>query len=54
MGLGTGGFKANISPMVAEQSKLTRLTVVTLKSGERVIQDPSMTASRIYMSVFQR
>ena len=48
-GLGTGGFKANISPLVAEQYKRTKLFVTTTKSGERVIVDPVLTTSRIYM-----
>ncbi|KAG9220199.1 hypothetical protein CCMSSC00406_0007106 [Pleurotus cornucopiae] len=49
MGLGTGGFKANISPLVAEQYRRTKLFVVTRESGERVIVDPALTVSRIYM-----
>lgn len=49
MGLGTGGFKANISPLVAEQYKKTKLFVTTTKSGERVIVDPAITTASIYM-----
>ncbi|KAJ6549939.1 oligopeptide transporter [Mycena capillaripes] len=49
MGFGTGLFKANISPLVAEQYRRTKLFVVTTKSGERVIVDPSLTVSRVYM-----
>lgn len=49
MGLGTGGFKANISPLVAEQYRVTALRVKTLPSGQRVIVDPALTTSRIYM-----
>jgi POT family proton-dependent oligopeptide transporter len=49
MGLGTGGFKANISPLVAEQYKRTKMFVATTKSGERVIVDPALTTTRIYM-----
>ncbi|KIJ60849.1 hypothetical protein HYDPIDRAFT_116711 [Hydnomerulius pinastri MD-312] len=48
-GTGTGGFKANLSPLIAEQYRRTKLFVITTKSGERVIVDPSMTTSRIYM-----
>jgi len=48
-GFGTGGFKANISPLVAEQYKRTKMFVTTTKSGERVIVDPVLTTSRIYM-----
>ncbi|KZT25908.1 peptide transporter PTR2A [Neolentinus lepideus HHB14362 ss-1] len=49
MGLGTGGFKANISPLVAEQYKRTKLFLRTTKAGERVVVDPALTTSRIYM-----
>ncbi|KAI0339306.1 oligopeptide transporter [Trametopsis cervina] len=49
MGVGTGGFKSNISPLVAEQYRITKLFVRTEKSGERVVVDPTLTASRIYM-----
>ncbi|KAF9788444.1 PTR2-domain-containing protein [Thelephora terrestris] len=49
MGLGTGGFKPNTSPLVAEQYKKTRLFIRYTKSGEKVIVDPSLTTSSIYM-----
>lgn len=49
MGLGTGLFKSNISPLIAEQYRRTRLFVVSTKKGERVIVDPVMTISRVYM-----
>lgn len=49
MGVGTGGFKANIAPLIAEQYREDRPYVTTLASGERVIVDPSATVSRIYM-----
>ncbi|TFK37850.1 POT family-domain-containing protein [Crucibulum laeve] len=49
MGFGTGLFKANISPLVAEQYKRTKLFVITTNSGERVIVDPTLTVSRVYM-----
>jgi POT family proton-dependent oligopeptide transporter len=48
MGLGTGAFKANISPLVAEQYTQTRMRVTTLPSGERVILDPALTTNKIY------
>ncbi|KAI1006283.1 putative peptide transporter [Podosphaera aphanis] len=48
MGLGTGSFKPNISPMIAEQLPITRMTVSTLPSGEKVIIDPTVTQSRVY------
>ncbi|KAL0572866.1 hypothetical protein V5O48_009096 [Marasmius crinis-equi] len=49
MGLGTGMFKSNISPLIAEQYKRTKLFIRTEKSGERVIVDPALTVARVYM-----
>jgi POT family proton-dependent oligopeptide transporter len=49
MGIGTGGFKANISPLIAEQYRHKKHFVITTSHGERVIVDPSLTISRIYM-----
>ncbi|KAI3331085.1 POT family protein [Ustulina deusta] len=53
-GIGVGFFKANISPMIAEQYEGThpRPVVETLKSGERVIKDPVLTISVIYMRYY--
>lgn len=48
MGLGTGGFKPNISPLVVEQIPYLTAIVRTLPTGERVIIDPTITQSRIY------
>jgi proton-dependent oligopeptide transporter, POT family len=48
MGVGTGGFKPNINPLIVEQLPLERMRVKTLKSGERVLIDPAVTASRVY------
>ncbi|CAO1622437.1 unnamed protein product [Jaminaea pallidilutea] len=49
MGIGTGFFKSNCSTLIAEQVKGKRPTVQTLKSGERVIIDPSLTIARLFM-----
>jgi POT family proton-dependent oligopeptide transporter len=50
LGFGTGAFKANISPLIAEQYKQTKLRVIIdPKSGQRVIMDPSITLSRIFL-----
>lgn len=46
--VGTGFFKANISPMLAEQNTDTRLRV-EVRKGERVIVDPAVTNARIFM-----
>ncbi|KAI0869897.1 POT family protein [Hypoxylon argillaceum] len=53
-GIGVGFFKANISPMIAEQYEAghPRPIVETLKSGERVIKDPVLTISVIYMRYY--
>lgn len=48
-GAGTGGFKSNISPLVAEQQRNLKPFVRVKKNGERVIVDPAMTTARIYM-----
>ena len=49
IGLGTGGIKSNVSPLIAEQYQNTKPFLKTLKSGERVIVDPAATIQRIYM-----
>lgn len=49
LGIGTGGFKPNISPLIIEQLPLTKMIVRKLPSGERVIHDPALTANRVYM-----
>lgn len=48
MGVGTGGFKPNVNPLIVEQLDLERMVVRTLPTGERVIVDPAATASRVY------
>ena len=48
-GIGTGFFKSNISPLLAEQTKETRMHITTTKTGERVIVDPAITNSRIFL-----
>lgn len=48
MGAGTGGFKPNISPLVAEQMQLDHMEVQTNAKGERVLVDPAITTNRVY------
>jgi len=48
MGVGTGGFKPNVNPLIVEQLDLERMVIRTLPTGERVIIDPAATASRVY------
>jgi len=45
---GTGGIKANVSPLVADQYRRTKPHIKVLASGERVIVDPNVTITRIY------
>ncbi|PSN67687.1 peptide transporter PTR2-A [Corynespora cassiicola Philippines] len=47
MGLGTGTFKPNISPLIVEQVPQERMRVED-RNGERVIVDPAVTTTRIY------
>jgi proton-dependent oligopeptide transporter, POT family len=49
LGVGTGLFKSNISPLLAEQQKTLKKKIVTLKSGERVIVDPAVTTARMFL-----
>ncbi|KAJ7894849.1 hypothetical protein B0H14DRAFT_2334140, partial [Mycena olivaceomarginata] len=49
MGFGTGLFKVNISPLVAEQYCCTKLFVVETKSGKHIIVDPTLTVLHVYM-----
>ncbi|KAK6527440.1 peptide transporter ptr2 [Orbilia ellipsospora] len=49
IGLGTGGIKANVAPLIAEQYTRTESFVRTNPNGERVIVEPTLTVQRIYM-----
>ncbi len=53
-GIGVGFFKANISPMVAEQyeAQQPRAVVGVTKTGERIIVDTVLTISVIYMRYY--
>lgn len=49
IGLGTGGIKSNVAPMIGDQYQQRNLAVqVDPKTGERVIVDPGITYNRIY------
>ncbi|KAL7914030.1 PTR2 domain-containing protein [Trichoderma velutinum] len=47
--VGTGFFKANVSPLLADQNEDRRMRVETLASGEKVIVDPAVTNTRIFL-----
>ena len=49
IGLGTGGIKANVTPMCAEQYANSKPLLKKLKSGEQVIVDPELTVGRLFM-----
>lgn len=49
IGLGTGGIKSNVSPLIADQYTNTKRYVKTKKNGQRVIVDPSTTIQSIFM-----
>ncbi|TGZ85616.1 MFS peptide transporter [Ascodesmis nigricans] len=48
IGFATGGFKANISPLMAEQFSKEKPRIKVLKSGELVIVDHDLTVTRLY------
>ncbi|KAI9501680.1 peptide transporter ptr2 [Coemansia spiralis] len=48
IGLGTGGIKSNVSPMVAEQYGRYRPFVRTLKNGKEVLVDRELTVQSIF------
>jgi POT family proton-dependent oligopeptide transporter len=48
IGLGTGGIKSNVSPLVAEQYQSKSPYVSTTKKGERVIVTPQATYQKIF------
>ncbi|KAK2799593.1 hypothetical protein FQN50_008431 [Emmonsiellopsis sp. PD_5] len=48
IGFGTGGIKANVSPLIADQYTKRKMAVRTTHKGERVIISPAVTIQRIY------
>lgn len=49
MGMGTGGFKSNVSALIAEQYPDEAPYIKTLPSGDRIIIDPAATVARVYL-----
>ncbi|KAG5291130.1 di/tri peptide transporter 2 [Histoplasma capsulatum G186AR] len=49
IGIGTGGIKSNVAPLIADQYKRKKMAIKTTKKGQRVIIDPALTIQRIYM-----
>lgn len=48
LGLGTGGIKSNVSPLIAEQYTETRPRIEVKPDGERVVVDPAVTIQSLY------
>ncbi|KAJ1723741.1 peptide transporter ptr2, partial [Coemansia biformis] len=48
IGLGTGGIKSNVSPMVADQYRRTRPFVRKLKNGKEVLVDRGATIQSVF------
>lgn len=49
IGIGTGGIKSNVSPMIAEQYTITKPYVREKKNGKREIVDPNITVQSVFM-----
>lgn len=49
IGIGTGGVKSNVSPLIADQIPKTKPVIKVLASGERVVQDPNITIQNVFM-----
>lgn len=49
IGIGTGGVKSNVAPLIADQVPKNKPVIKVLKSGERVIQDPNITIQNVFM-----
>lgn len=50
IGLGTGGIKSNVAPLIADQYRRRQMVIGhDNKTGERIIIDPAITIQRIYM-----
>ncbi|KAF1916426.1 helicase C-terminal domain-containing protein [Ampelomyces quisqualis] len=49
IGLGTGGIKPNVSPMIAEQITLATPTIHTDSRRNQVLLDPDLTTQKVFM-----
>ena len=49
IGLGTGGVKSNVSPLIADQIPKNKPVIKVLKNGKKVVQDPNITIQSVFM-----
>jgi dipeptide/tripeptide permease len=49
IGIGTGGIKSNVGPLIAEQVRSTEPFVKSISSTKQVIVDPDLTLQRVFM-----
>ena len=52
VGVGTGGIKANVGSLLAEQYTGTKETITTTDDGEKIIVDPKVTIQRHVAPLF--
>ncbi|KAF8861613.1 PTR2-domain-containing protein [Acephala macrosclerotiorum] len=52
LAIGAGLFKPNLFPVILDQDTQHGLIVKTLKSGERVIQDPEISAQQLALAYY--
>lgn len=52
LGIGTGGIKSNVSPLIADQITERKAYIKVLPSGERVIVDPNATMQRLFNTFY--
>lgn len=48
-GIGTGGIKANVATLIADQYTRRHMAIAITKKGERVVIDPYVTIQRIFL-----
>ncbi|GIJ84823.1 hypothetical protein Asppvi_003674 [Aspergillus pseudoviridinutans] len=53
IGLGCGGIKSNVGPLIAEQHSMRTERVKSLQSGEKVIVDPNVTVQTVYARYYR-
>lgn len=49
IGIGTGGIKSNVAPLISDQYQRRHMALETLPTGERIIRDPGITMQQIYL-----